>query len=1069
MSKHLPYHKISTRHSALLALTRLGYTCLQPAQILEYQRNNNFANIILEGTLRSQLQKINRIRYGDQQYLFSEANIQEAIHRITTHIQYGELVSTNHKAYDLLVYGTALQQHIDAAKKSFTLNYIDWGDYSNNVFHAIPEFPVKCQSSNEIVRSDIVLFVNGIPFCVIECAQSDGCIDQAISQNICHQSDRYIPQLFSCTQLVVAIDKENVKYSTVGVSKEFWGQWKELEDTDEELASSMNRPLSEQEIDVIFLGTADASNHNIQNTQEYRATYLDQALHSLCRPERLLDLTRCYMIFDGNIKKVARYQQFFVVRSALKRIKQRDAKGRREGGIVWHTQGSGKSLTMVMLANALMLDPEIKNARIILVTDRKDLDRQLGKTFSSCGLDKKRATSGRNLIEHLKNKVDIITTLVHKFNAALKVREYQDDSDNIFVLLDESHRSQYGEIASKMRMMMPNACYIGFTGTPLLKKEKSSFQKFGQLIEPHYSIQQAIADRVVVPLLYEGRRVDVGQDSGAMDLWFEKLTEGLGAGEKEDLLQKFNRSDILKSSDPLINAQAFDISEHYSRYWKGTGAKAQIVVARKSTAIKYHKVLQAIGDVSSAVVISGPDTREGSAGIDEEHDADVNQFWKQMMDRYGSEDAYVSGITRGFIDDTEPEIIIVVDKLLTGFDAPPNTVLYLCRELRGHTLLQAIARVNRIYDVGEQSKEHGYIIDYVGSLGALDNALTMYEEFKGYDIEDVEEALTSIRNVTKNLPRLYRELLIMFEGVAGTIGSEEHQVFLADNKLRQQFYEQFSKYGRALHGALSTWQFIADTDEATRSTYKQHLRDFATLRNKVKLRYGEVVNHRDYESKIENIINLHVTADNVIRLHEPIDILDTAMVRKIADGYEEYSSSSKRARADTITYATKRTITEKYDENPAFYQKLSAIVSRFVKDFEDHRVGESEYLNRALEARGKAVVGQDNDMPDAIKGDNEACAYYATIMPLIERHQLPQEQVEAIACAVALSFKTSLEKQWKVNFWNSRESWNTIVDDIDDLLFDDIQSQYGLDLSGEEIDALVDKIRNVAKARRGDK
>ena len=437
-----------------------------------------------------------------------------------------------------------------------------------------------------------------------------------------------------------------------------------------------------------------------------------------------------------------------MIRSTLARIKRIETQGTHQGGVIWHTQGSGKSLTMVMLARAMVLDSELINPRIILVTDRDDLDKQLGNTFTACGLSKERATSGRNLVRHLKNKVGIITTLIHKFDKGWTAEKYVDESPYIFVLVDESHRTNFGSLAARMRQMLPNACYLGFTGTPLLKKEKNNFAKFGGLIEPHYSIKQAVADEAVLPLLYEGRLVEMEQNKAAIDLWFDRHTADLNKEQKADLKKKYARAEMLNKTDQVVYMQAFDISEHYRANWQGTGFKAQLVAPRKEVALKYHEFLNTIGIVSSEVIISGPDTREGHDEVDAGPSDEVGKFWIKMMKRFGSEEEYTKQIINQFKHGDAPEVLIVVDKLLTGFDAPRNTVLYLCRTLTEHTLLQTIARVNRLYE----GKDFGYIIDYASVLGELDKALTMYEVF---DEEDLAGTLTSINVVVAKLPQRY--------------------------------------------------------------------------------------------------------------------------------------------------------------------------------------------------------------------------------------------------------------------------------------------------------------------------
>ena len=683
---------------ALQLLINLGYEYLPPDKALK-ERQGKYGNVLLEGILREQLKRLNRINYKGREYLFSEENIQTAIQRLKN-VKYDGLLKTNEAVYDLITLGTALEQTIEGDSKSFNLNYIDWRNWERNIFHVTAEFSVERSRSTEKARPDIVLFVNGIPLAVIECKSPKVEVEQAVSQSIRNQGDEYIPKLFVYSQLVMGVNKNGASYATAGTPAKFWAAWKELRDKEEDVEPMVNRPFPAEKQDQLFSGDFAVARRFFEAQAAEGArlvTEQDKAIYSLCRPERLLELAFRFTVFDGGIKKIARYQQYFVIKSTLERIRQLDREGRRKGGIIWHTQGSGKSLTMVMLARNLALDRDIPNPRIVLVTDRDDLDKQLGNTFAACGLDPNRATSGRNLLELVaEEKAAIVTTLIHKFDKALNFKKFQDDSPDIFMLIDESHRTNFGNFSARMRQMFPNACYLGFTGTPLLKKEKNNFLKFGGLIEPHYSINQAVEDGAVVPLLYEGRLVEMEQNKAAIDLWFERHTQGLTKEQKADLKKKYARAAMLNKADQVIYMRAFDISEHFRATWQGTGFKAQLVAPNKAAALKYNEYLQAIGYVTSEVVISPPDTREGYEETDDEPTDEVMRFWQKMMKRYGSEEEYTKQIINQFKFGAEPEILIVVSKLLTGFDAPRNRVIYICKELKEHTLLQAIARVNRL-------------------------------------------------------------------------------------------------------------------------------------------------------------------------------------------------------------------------------------------------------------------------------------------------------------------------------------------------------------------------------------
>ena len=1049
---------------ALQLLINLGFEYLSPSKALT-ARLGKTGNILLEGILREQLKKLNRIHYKGREFLFSEENIQTAIQKLKN-IKYDGLLKTNEAVYDLITLGTALEQTIEGDSRSFDLNYIDWRNRERNVFHVTAEYSVERSRSTETARPDIVLFVNGIPLAVIECKSPKVGIDQAVSQAIRNQSDDYIPKLFASVQLVMGVSKNAARYATVGSSAKFWGIWKELRDREEDVAGFVQKSLTDEQKTELFKGEFAICRafFEAQEAEGKRlVTEQDKALHSLCRPERLLELAYKFTIIDGGIKKIAHYQQYFVVRSTLERIKQFDGEGRRKGGIIWHTQGSGKSLSMVMLARCLALDSEVSNPRIVLVTDRDDLDKQLGNTFAACGLDPNRATSGRNLLELVaEQKAGIVTTLIHKFDKALNQRKYQDDSADIFMLIDESHRTNYNTFAARMRQMFPKACYLGFTGTPLLKKEKNSFIKFGGLIEPHYSIDQAVKDGAVVPLLYEGRHVEMEQNKAAIDLWFERHTQGLTRKQQADLKRKYARAEMLNKADQVIYMRAFDISEHFRAAWQGTGFKAQLVAPGKAAALKYHEHLNDVGFVTSEVLISPPDTREGYEATDEEPTTEVVKFWQKMMKRYGNEEDYNKQIINRFKFGPEPEILIVVSKLLTGFDAPRNIVIYLCKELKEHSLLQAIARVNRLYE----DKEYGFVVDYVGLLGELDKALTMYGAFEGFDEKDLAGTLTSVDAEVKRLPQHYSDLWDLFKTVKNSRDEEAYEVLLADDAVREEFYRRLTEYGKTLGITLSTESFIMGIDETKLQRYKADLKRFQNLKASVKLRYAEAIDYRDYAPKIRKLLDTHIQANEVIQLNERVNIFDSNRFSMVKEEQGVYGKTTA-AKADAIAYATRKVITEKMDEDPAFYEKFSKLIQKAIEDFRAKRMSDLDYLNQVMEIRNRVVTRRHDDMPEKLSGNEDAMAYYGVLKPFFEEHPLTPETRDSIAADTALAVHSILTRHWKVQFWDDDDAKNQAINDIDDYLFDEVIGKMGMEMSEEQMDALIEKAMQVARSRTG--
>ncbi|KAA6232526.1 type I restriction endonuclease subunit R [Chlorobium phaeovibrioides] len=1047
---------------ALQFLTALGYEYLTPSEALR-ERQGRMSNVLLENILRNQLKEINRIQHKGNEYLFSEENIQSAIQKLKS-IRYDGLQKTNEAVYDLITLGTAMEQTIEGDSKSFNLNYIDWRNPSRNKFHVTAEFSVERSRSTETTRPDIVLFVNGIPFCVIECKSPQTEIDQAVSQSIRNQNDEYIPKLFVYTQLLFAVNKNKTMYATTGTAAKFWSAWKEMEGGKGAAAIRPLAELKQMPISDELRGKISQTFHcQVPEIHLQLVTPQDEALYALCRPERLLELAWKFTVFDGGFRKIARYQQYFVVKSTLRRVKQSDQNGTRRGGIIWHTQGSGKSLTMVMLTRNLALDPEIKNPRIVLVTDRDDLDRQLGNTFAACGLEANRATSGRNLLELVSEKRSgIVTTLIHKFDKAYAVNRYRDESADIFVLVDESHRTTFGSFAARMRQMFPNACYLGFTGTPLLKKEKNNFTRFGNLVEPHYSISQAVDDGAVVPLLYEGRHVEMTQNKAAVDLWFERHTQGLTREQQADLKRKYARAEMLNKSDQVIYMRAFDISEHFRANWQGTGFKAQLVAPNKASALKYQACLNEIGVVSSEVVISPPDLREGYMETDDEPTDEVVKFWQKMMKRYGSEEEYTKQLINQFKHGSDPEILIVVDKLLTGFDAPRNTVLYLCRVLREHTLLQAIARVNRIFE----GKEFGFIVDYANVLGELDKALTMYSAFEGFDEADLAGTLTSINSEIEKLPTRYSDLWELFKTVKHSKDEEAYERLLADDELRAEFYKRLAEFAKTFAIALSSEKFLTETDEKTLSRYKSDLRKFQSLRASVQLRYAEAIDYRMYEPKIRKLLDTHIQADEVIQLNLPVNIFDDDMFSQVKEDQGVYQKGKTTAsRADTIAHATKKAITERMDEDPAFYEKFSRLIQQAIDDYRVQRLSDLEYLHKVVDIRHSVVNKVHDDVPDTLAGNEDAMAYFGVLKPFIGTHNPDVSFIESVSADTAVAICSILEKHSKVHFWDDDDAKNLAINEIDDYLYDELKTRRDIGWSLEEMDKIIEKVMQVAEHR----
>jgi type I restriction enzyme, R subunit len=1054
---------------ALQLLVALGFTPLSQEEALGL-RGSRLRNVVLDDVLAEQLMRINRFTHRGREYAFDLEDAHEAMRRLKpTPDRLKGLRGTNQDIYDTLVLGTTITKSIDGDSKSYSFRYIDWERPEKNVFHVTAEFSVERTASSQTKRCDIVAFVNGIPILVIENKRPTESLKKADSQLIGYQNEDSIPQLFHFAQLLIGMNRNEARYATVGTPRKFWQTWRDEEDTDEAIAPLSNRVLTVAEKDAIFSGdfTGARAYFDAMASEGDRAvTAQDRTVYALCRPERLLDLIRRFTVFDGGVRKVARHQQFFGIRRAVETVKQHDVSGARKGGVIWHTQGSGKSLTMVMLGRSLALERSIENPRVLIVTDRDDLDKQIKDTFKSCDLEPVRATSGSHLLELVHNKAPLVTTIINKFDTALKNSKLADEDPNIFVLVDESHRTQTGrygghsQFAAKMRRLLPKACYLGFTGTPLLKKEKNTLSTFGRLIH-RYAIDEAVADGAVVPLLYEGRLVEQQVSGAVIDRWFDKISEGLTENQKRDLKRKFSRMDALAKTDQAIRAKAFDISEHFRQHWQGTGFKAQLIAPSKAAAVRFKEVLDEIGHVSSAIVISPPDENEGNEEVDQESKDLVRKFWSSMMARYKTEEEYNRQIIDAFKGSGDPEILIVVSKLLTGFDAPRNTVLYVCKSLKEHNLLQAIARVNRLYEDGGTEKQFGFIIDYEGLLGELDSALTTYSAFEGYEAADLAETVHDVREEIRKLPQLHDQLWDLFKPVRNKKDMEQFEQHLADESLRHEFYARLKAFSRCLHISLSSDKLFDVFDEAKVDALKRDWKQFSELKRSVQLRYQETVDVREFEPKIQKLLDDHVVAMPAETIIEVVNINDPDALKAVV----EEAGVSEASRADRIASATRRAITEKMDEDPTFYKQFSELLEETIRAYRERRLSEREYLNSVVDLASKvARKDRGRNVPESIRGDEDAQAFFGVL-----EGQLKIKDDELVdgdeAASIALEIIDIIKSHLIVDIWSNEVAQNKLRNAIDDYFFDVLRDERGVDLPVQVLDDLELKIMDLARAR----
>ena len=1028
MDSSLYLEKNIRQQSAIDLLRSMGYAYISPEDC-EAQRGDRYY-VLLKDVLRGQLRRLNRYVYAGAENEFSAANIERAMEDLDAPLAEG-LVRASEAIYDALLLGKSYPEIVGEGKtQSFNLRYIDWEHPENNLFHVTKEFSVDSRDRLHDARPDLVLFINGIPFAVIECKAPLVGVEQAVEQSIRNQQKAYIPQLYKFAQIVMATNKTAVQYATTGTPKKFWSVWKEE--------------------DTAFLDAALE-----RHVRGRPPTEQDRCLVSLFSKERVMELIRYFVLFDANVKKICRYQQYFAVKAIMATLRQRDERGNRQSGVVWHTQGSGKSLTMVILAKYLLMELSDGNPKVVIVTDRKELDRQIAATFAHTRLKPARATSGRNLVELLgSGKADVVTTLINKFDIAERM-EHRDLSRDVFLLVDESHRSNYGLLATKMRTVFPNACYIGFTGTPLMKKEKNTLARFGKLIHT-YTIRDGVADKAIVPLIYEGRFVEQTVDEANIDLWFKQATKRLTEAQREDLSSKWSSIRRLTSTDARIRRIALDINEHFVEGYKATGFKAMLATNYKRDAVRYLECFEQFGDLTCAVVISPPDLREGVDDVDEGSDNRVIAYWNRMMARYGNADAYEEAIKNQFCAG-DIDILIVCSKLLTGFDAPLCQVLYIDKELREHGLLQAIARANRLHE----GKDYGLIVDYRGLIEQLDNAMDLYggaglENFDGGDLRGV---VVDVMSSVAGLRDAYSQLMDLFADVKNLRDTEAVEVSLADEKRRETFYNLLCAFGKALNMVLNSERAYAALSREELKTCQDAFLFFAKVRRSVKIRYCDAIDNEEYEPMMQNLLDTHLSVAGLKQITTPIDILNKEdFERELED------LGSLRAKADAIASKLTRSISEKYQENPAYYDSFSKRIKEALEEYRERVISEAEYLAKMRAIMEDYHAGRSTvTYPESIKNNIHAQAFYGVLSAIFDEAQEAEISPD-FAAEIAVAITQIVASHSQVDWTSNKTIHDRISQAIDDLFYD-YEKERGLKLSFDTIDKIIENVKTVALRR----
>ena len=997
----------SAKIPALALLMQLGYQFIPPAQCTHSRDSRT--SVILPTVLREVLAS-KTFPFMGCEHSLSEAAIDKIVHELSHPAMNEGLRAANEKLYNALTFGVGITEFIDGKKANPTIQIIDWQTPDKNQFHFTEEMEVENAQGTGKRIPDIVCFVNGLPWVVIEAKRPDSSttgkptVAEGISQNIRNQKVDEIPHLFAYSQLLLSINGNEGLYGTCGTPTKFWSQWKEEEIAEAEFSRLKNEPLATAQLDLLFSSRPAAVRDEYQTLIAGGAravTDQDRLLVSLLRPDRLLDMARLYTLFDAKAGRiVARYQQVFGIKALLERVTSFDDKGARNGGVIWHTTGSGKSFTMVFLSKVLIWLPELSKCRVVVVTDRVDLEDQLSRNFVSGGAvsDKDKseaiATTGKRLAEQIgKGNERIIFSIVNKFVTAIQQPVCTNDSADILVLVDEGHRSQSGENNIRMHQALPKAAFIAFTGTPLLKDDKTE-NKFGKIIHS-YTMQQATIDKTVAPLLYEERIPELNTNDDAIDAWFDRITDELTTKQRTDLKRKYSSKGQIYQVEGRLELIAHDISDHFQNF-KQQGLKGQLACDSKASAIAYKDLLDKIGKVTSVVAMSPPDTREGHDDVDEESKDRVQNWWK---DNVGSQDEkkYTKHIIAEFGKEDGPDIMIVVDKLLTGFDEPRNTVLYIDKPLKQHNLIQAIARVNRLHS----KKRFGYLIDYRGILKELDSTIEKYQDLAertqgGFDIDDLKGLYTSMEMEYKKLPGLYNSLWSIFDPVKNKqdgpalrqllsprIEAVHGQLTDLNLKLRDDFYAALTDFANCMKVALQSASFFADKSfQNKRQLYKDTLKMMVQLRRQVREDAEETVDYDAFADDISTLLDKHIGA---VAIHEAEGAYMVSDLGKDANP-EDMSDDDARNKRDRVSGRVKRKIEQDLNDDPYAKEYFSKLLQEAIdkaKDMFDAPV--KQYLlfadfERKVDAR--EVEGLPNDLLSQVDPTikRHVQAYYGLIM-----------------------------------------------------------------------------------------
>ena len=910
--------RVTQNRVITLLRDQLGY---QYFGNLEDQENSN----IREGGLKTWLESQDR---------YTHAVISKALFdfkKAAAISPSDDLYPINRSVYSGLRYGVKVKDETSGLVQTVWL--IDWKNPENNDFQIAEEVTVRHENTK---RPDIVLYVNGIALGVLELKRAGVSVTEGIRQNLDNQENRFIRAFFTTIQVVLAgNDSQGLWYGTTKTSEKYFLKWKEDKWTYD-------------------------SDKNL----------LDQHLLQFCERSRLLEFIHDFIVFDAGVKKASRPNQYFGVKEAQKFIE------RREGGIIWHSQGSGKSLSMVWLAKWIRENQ--RDARLIIVTDRTELDEQIEKVFKGVDEQIYRTRSGRDLLQRLNDTTPwLMCSLIHKFGtedenevkefiSAIKKPADFKPKGNLFVFIDECHRTQSGELHKAMNELLPDALFIGFTGTPLLKADKKkSIEVFGPYIHT-YKFDEAVEDGVVLDLLYEARDVDQKiTDQRGIDEWFETVTKGMNDLPKAELKQKWGTMQKILSTKDRLQKIAFDIIKDFRikpRLKDGRG-NAMLVTRSIYEACRYYEIFQQFGFKKCAIVtsfepsltsIKGETTGDGETEKLEQYET----YQKLLAGR--DRETFERDVKKQFIEEpANMQLLIVVDKLLTGFDAPSCTYLYIDKEMQDHGLFQAICRVNR---TEKEDKEFGYIVDYKNLFDSLNKSITDYtsDAFDGFEEEDVkgllvdrlkkakerlEDALETVYELTKEIP-LPQEVEQYIKFFCGN--TEDKNALKEHEEQRLTFYKAVVQLIRAYNNIAPELD-EAGYSQSEQARIKQQVDHYTELRNAVKHASADYIDLKKYEPDMRQLLDMYLSADpsrTISNLgdHTLLQLIVEQGIDKAGEALPTSIRRNKNAMAETLEANMRKVITQEMPINPVYYEKMSVLLDELIKRRKNGAISYEKFL-----------------------------------------------------------------------------------------------------------------------------